>query len=136
MSRSHRQYSAEFVRESVSYALKAVSISFASKELGIPEATLHGRIKKAKLSGESIEVSGEVMDVSQMARELRELRKQVSRLEQEKAILKKGGHILCQGARVKYEFIKSRCHKYSIATMCKLFSVSRSGYYAWLHWPL
>lgn len=89
MSRINRSYSKEFIKESVNYALNAVSVSFASRELGIPEATLHGWIKKAKSSGEITELSGEVIDVSQMTKELQELRKQVFRLEQEKSILKK-----------------------------------------------
>ena len=89
MSRVNRSYSSEFIKESVNYALNAISVSFAARELGIPEATLHGWIKKAKSSGEVTKLSGEVVDVSQMAKELQELRKQVFRLEQEKAILKK-----------------------------------------------
>jgi transposase len=89
MSKINRSYNKEFVKESVKYALSAASISFAAKELGIPEATLHGWIKKARSHGEIDVASGEVIDVSQMTKELQELRKQVSRLEQEKAILKK-----------------------------------------------
>lgn len=34
---------------------------------------------------------------------------------------------------MKYEFIKEHGHKFSITVMCKLFSVSRSGYYDWLN---
>ena len=49
MSRINRSYSKEFIKEFVNYALNAVSISFAVKELGIPEATLHGWIKKLVL---------------------------------------------------------------------------------------
>ena len=89
MSRINRIYNKEFIKESVNYALNASSISFASRELGIPEGTLHGWIKKAKSCGEVTDISGEVMDVSKMVKELQELRKQVFRLEQEKAILKK-----------------------------------------------
>lgn len=32
---------------------------------------------------------------------------------------------------MKYDFIKAHKDKYSITRMCSLFSVSRSGYYAW-----
>jgi len=35
---------------------------------------------------------------------------------------------------VKYGFIKEHCDEHSVALMCPLFSVSRSGYYAWLHY--
>ena len=89
MSKSKRSYSKEFMKESVHYALNALSITQAAKDLGIPEATLHGWVKKAKLNGEVLAPSGEPSDVGKMVDELRELRKQVSRLEQEKAILKK-----------------------------------------------
>ena len=89
MSKSNRSYSKEFMKESVHYALSALSITQAAKDLGIPEATLHGWVKKAKLSGEVLTPSGEPIDVGKMVDELRELRKQVSRLEQEKVILKK-----------------------------------------------
>lgn len=89
MSNKKRSYSSDFIKESVSYALSAISITSASKELGIPEATLHGWVKKAKQEGEVPTPSGETVDVGKMVAELRELRKQVSRLEQEKSILKK-----------------------------------------------
>jgi transposase len=89
MSKSNRSYSQEFIKESVYYALNAISITQAAKDLGIPEATLHGWVRKAKLNGDAVTPSGEPIDVSKMVDELRELRKQVSRLEQEKAILKK-----------------------------------------------
>jgi transposase len=89
MSKSNRSYSKEFIKESVSYALSSITTTYAAKELGIPEATLHGWVKKAKLSGEALGPSGEPIDVAKIINELRELRKQVSRLEEEKAILKK-----------------------------------------------
>jgi putative transposase len=34
---------------------------------------------------------------------------------------------------VKYEFIKAHKDIYSVTRMCSLFSVSRSGYYAWIN---
>jgi transposase len=89
MSKNNRSYSKEFIKESVNYALSAPSITQAAKELGMPEATLHGWVKKAKLCGDVLMPSGEPIDVSKMVDELRELRKQVSQLEQEKALLKK-----------------------------------------------
>ena len=89
MSKSNRSYSQEFIKESVHYALSAVNITQAAKDLGIPEATLHGWVKKAKLCGDALTPSGEPIDVGKMVDELRELRKQVNRLEQEKALLKK-----------------------------------------------
>ena len=54
MSKSNRSYSQEFIKESVHYALSAVNITQAAKDLGIPEATLHGWVKKAKLCGDAL----------------------------------------------------------------------------------
>lgn len=34
---------------------------------------------------------------------------------------------------MKYVFIQEHCCQYSVVLMCHLFSISRSGYYAWLH---
>ena len=89
MSKKNRNYAAEFINESVSYALKSKSISAAAKELGIPEGTLHGWVNKAKLEGSSIDSSGKAIDISELMEEVRDLRKKVSLLEQEKLILKK-----------------------------------------------
>ena len=89
MSKRNRSYPQEFINESVNYALKAPSVSGASKELGIPEATLHGWINKAKSQGEVIDSSGKGIDISKVMKELRDLRKKVNLLEQEKSILKK-----------------------------------------------
>lgn len=89
MSKKKRTYTQEFIKESISYALNATSVTLAARELGIPEATLHGWIKKAKLTGIAIEPSCKEIDIPKVMDELRELRKKVSILEEEKSILKK-----------------------------------------------
>lgn len=89
MTKSSKRYTQEFKQDSVSYALSCPSVTSAAKSLGIPEATLHNWVAKAKLSGEATTPSGEAVDIGKMANELRALRKQVATLEMEKAILKK-----------------------------------------------
>ena len=42
MARKKREYTDDFKQEAVSLALRSSSISNTAKELGIPEATLHG----------------------------------------------------------------------------------------------
>ncbi|TQF72934.1 DUF7151 family protein [Pseudoalteromonas luteoviolacea] len=48
----------------------------------------------------------------------------------------KGRKVLCQQPRVKYAFIRENQNEFSIATMCKLFKIHRSGFFAWLKKPL
>lgn len=44
---------------------------------------------------------------------------------------------LCEGrVRRHYEFIKMHQREHDVATMCRVFRVSRSGYYAWLKEPI
>ena len=89
MNKTKRSYTQDFIKESVSYALSVANLKCASNELGIPEATLHGWVRKAKQAGAAIMPSGATVDIGKMSNELRDLRKKVAKLEQEKAILKK-----------------------------------------------
>ena len=47
--------------------------------------------------------------------------------------LKKGSDHLLKKAEVKYWFIWEHAGKFSVEKMCRLFNISRSGYYQWLH---
>jgi len=40
-----------------------------------------------------------------------------------------------QGIREKYAFIKAHRREFHTAVMCRVFDVSRSGYYEWLRKP-
>ena len=93
MSKKNKIYTDEFKKNAIKLALNSVSISGAAKDLGVPEATMHAWVSKAKQAG-NVKVAtddglvshvkiGEVID------ENKELKKRIARLEQEKAILKK-----------------------------------------------
>jgi transposase len=89
----NRSYTPEFKREAVQLALDSSSVSSAAQDLGIPEATLHVWVQKAKKSGNYLITSSEgvanSINVKDLIEENKQLKKRLARLEQEKAILKK-----------------------------------------------
>lgn len=93
MIRNNRSYTDEFKRESIKLAIDSPSIISAAKNLGIPEATLHTWVQKAKASGECAVTmdDGAInhVNVGKVLNENKELKKRLARLEQEKSILKK-----------------------------------------------
>ena len=93
MSKTTRTYTEEFKQEAVALALRLPSVSAAANSLGIPDATLHTWVNKAKASGDCAVtaangVSSKV-NVGAMMDENKSLHKRIAELEQEKAILKK-----------------------------------------------
>lgn len=93
MSKKLRHYTEEYKSEAIQLALSSESISGTAKTLGMPEATLHGWVNKAKNQGDQSYVlsngKANSVNVGEVLEENRQLRKQLSRLKQEKAILKK-----------------------------------------------
>ena len=93
MTKRFRSYSNEFKEEAVKLALSSPSVSSVAKELGIPDATLHTWVQKAKQSGNCISTAPDGVinnvNVNELLEKNKELQKKLTRLEQEKAILKK-----------------------------------------------
>lgn len=90
MSNKSRRYTPEFKQDAVHFALNAKSVVSAAHDLGIPEATLHAWVAKAKRKGEIVDpASNKPVNVGKLVEENLELKKRLARLEQEKAILKK-----------------------------------------------
>lgn len=93
MERKIRQYTAEFKEEAVRLALQSDSVSGAANDLGMPEATLHTWVHKARKQGmqgySSLKGETSTVNVGELIDENAKLRRRLARLEQEKAILKK-----------------------------------------------
>jgi putative transposase len=49
---------------------------------------------------------------------------------------KKVRKVLCQQPRVKYVFIREHQNEFSIVSVCRVFKLHRSGFYAWLNKPI
>jgi len=74
--------------------------------------------------------------------EVRKLKKEVSELKAERDFLKKATvdstgqrNRFCQSREVKYACIESYRYEYRIVMMCRILSVSRSGFHAWCKRP-
>lgn len=93
MSIKHKIYTDEFKQEAVKLALNTDrSIDQTARDLGIPSATLHGWLAKARRGTLAIvndAASNSKLSLSELVEENKRLRKDLARLEQEKAILKK-----------------------------------------------
>jgi len=90
MTKKTRKYTPEFKREAIHLALSSPSVLSAAKDLGMPEATLHTWVDKARKSGEVIHPSAkQPVNIGELIEENQHLKKRLARLEQEKAILKK-----------------------------------------------
>jgi len=90
MTKSTRSYTAEFKREAVELALNSSSIVQAAKDLGMPEATLHTWVHKAKKMGKCTNpATDKSVDIGKLIEENQQMKNRLARLEQEKAILKK-----------------------------------------------
>lgn len=90
MPNKPRNYTPEFKREAVQLALNSSSVLSAAQDLGMPEATLHTWVQKAKRSGETVSpAANKTVNVGELIQENQDLKKRLARLELEKAILKK-----------------------------------------------
>ncbi len=104
MTKQNKSYNKDFKQEAINLALNSKSISGTAKELGIPEAILHGWVnnlknrenynKEASLtcnnSGNGKTTIAGLLD------ENRRLNKELARLREEKAVLKKAAAYFAQ----------------------------------------
>jgi|SRR5690606_15063568 len=63
--------------------------------------------------------------------ELKQLRKELRKIKNEKAILEKCAGCLQASTKIKFEFIDRQLSNFAVKDMCRILSVSSSGYYKW-----
>jgi putative transposase len=106
----------------------------AAKRIGIPKGTLANWVSAAKkVSGSTAPLSS--CSVSEVEAGVAKLRKELAVERMEKEVLKKGHRVLCKGGAARYSFMKSVRLNYPLGLSCRVFDVSRSGFYAVLGRP-
>jgi len=126
---STKRYTDEFkieaVRQIVEYGRPVAEVA---ERLGVSVHSLYGW-RRQHGQGEV----GRRVEQDQNA-EVRRLKAELRRVTEERDILK-SRRVLCQGVRAKYAFMKCHVDQFGLAAMCRVLSVHRSGYYAWLRGP-
>ena len=126
-----KTYTEAFKKDAVRLLLArgTQTIEEVAQRIGVSSSMLHRWHQKygAELSGSAVRSQDEREDVERMRRRLREL-------EQENSLLKKAAvGSSGQGREVAvYELIHAERASFPIAFSCRVFDVSRSGYYRWL----
>ncbi|WP_425294285.1 IS3 family transposase [Mycobacterium attenuatum] len=142
MAEKYTKYKPEFRDEIAKLIVESGRLIVeVAREYGLNETTVGGWVKKYRAEHAGDEPS---LELSERAR-LRELERRTRELEIENAFLKKGSGALREGATMsdKFEFIDAE-RAYTageapqlptVARMCALLQVSKSGYYEWRDRP-
>ncbi|MFE9861059.1 IS3 family transposase [Streptomyces sp. NPDC005780] len=125
------RYSEEFKQDAVKLvASTGRSVNSVAKDLGVNTESLRQWVRAA----EAAQASGGGEPMAPVEREeLKRLRKQVRELELEKEILKKAAQYFEGDGSMtgRWRFISDHHMEYGIQRLCRVFGVSRSGFYRW-----
>ncbi|MEK6482594.1 IS3 family transposase [Catalinimonas sp. 4WD22] len=133
MKKERRKYDKEFKIMAVELCLTGKPAIKVAEELGI-RLDLLSRWKKEYQQKKEGSFSGYGKPaLSPEQAEIARLKKQLREAEIERDIPKKGSEHLLQERQQIFQFMKGHQHLFVVEKMCKVFKVSRSGYYHWLN---
>ncbi|WP_088697885.1 IS3 family transposase [Zobellia sp. OII3] len=132
MSREKRNYSVEFKEKAVELSYARGSVVEICRELDIPTSVLSRWRRESQDYGKNSFPGKGNTKLTDEQKEIAELKKKLRDTEIERDIPKKGNSHLLLGRQEKFRFIKHHKFKFPVGRMCKMFNVSKSGYYNWL----
>ena len=127
-----KTYTAEFKESAVKLAVESgQAVAVTARELGVNVNTLHTWIAKyhrEKPAEKARQNDEHVYD--ELTPSPRKCK-----TERRASHIKKGGRLLCQGVSLRFQFISDNRGQFNLSAMCRIMSVSRSGFYEWLSRP-
>ncbi|EBW6363964.1 IS3 family transposase [Salmonella enterica subsp. enterica serovar Oranienburg] len=128
MTRKNQSYSKEFKAEAVRTVLEnQLSISEGASLLSVPEGTLGQWVTAARKGT----VTPGTRSVAELESEVMQLRKALNEAGLNAIYIKKSNCVFCPGVAEKYALIEQWRQLFPVETMCRVFGVSRSGFYDW-----
>jgi len=132
MSKIRRKYSKEQKLEIVKLSFEeGASIKALAERFDISENAIYNwRSKYFKYGDNSFSGHGNKTMTDEQAR-ISRLEKELREAKLERDILKKGGEHLLQDRQQIFQFIMDYAQEFTVERMCRVFKVSKSGYYKW-----
>ncbi|WP_338266080.1 IS3 family transposase [Marinomonas polaris] len=129
-NRTRRTFSTEFKLEAAQLVTEqGYSIIEAAKAMNVSKSAMDRWVRQLKQEYQGITPKASPLTPEQI--EIRELKKKISNLEEHNDILKKGYRSLDVGLAEQFSIIEKLRKGFSVATLCKVFSVHRSSYKYW-----
>ena len=132
-----KRYSKEFKQEAVRLAKEPDrSVLQVAQNLGISDSALHRWIRELEgHGGAAFPGHGKQVLTPEQA-EIKRLKRELDIARQERDVLKKAVALLRQGQMSAFEFIERHREEFRLDVMCRMLSVTKSGYFTWRGRPI
>jgi putative transposase len=112
---------------------QGLSLEEAAQRLSLPKGTLANWVKAATRGSMASASAPGSRSVAALEEENARSRRELAVERMEKEVLKKGHRVLRSGVAARYAQLKTVRPDYPIALRCRVFDVSRSGFYSWFN---